>query len=465
MKMNIAYFSSEVFPYSKTGGLADVAGALPLALGALGHKIHVFTPLYKDISPQKLTKSYGYSRIHDNVALYFIKNDLFYKREGIYGSESGDYEDNLLRFSFFCKESLHIIQNIGEKIDLYHCNDWHTALIPILLRSRVENNVPFFRNSKSLFTIHNLAFQGRADIDKFYSLGLASKYRDVLDFGGQLNLLKGALLCSDAVNTVSPTHSREIRSYEYGMGLQYILQMISNKLSGIVNGIDNRIWNPVGDEHIFDKYSVSTAAAAKQLNKKKFCLETGLKPSKNGMLIGIVTRISKQKGIDLILDTLEQTLKHHSVVILGNGDAAYMDRLKTISCGCPQRLLVVPEHDESFAHKVFAASDVFLMPSRFEPCGLTQMIAMSYGTVPVVFPTGGIVDTVKPVTSKSKTGTGFFMNDYSPDSLNNALAEAWIIYKNRTSWETLQKRVMKVDNSWNRSARKYAALYEELLTK
>lgn len=458
--MKIAFFSSEVFPFAKTGGLADVAGSLPLALGEMGHKVIIFMPLYKGIECQELNDAYGHSVLSENVEIYFIRHDLFFKREYLYNMPHADYSDNTLRFSFFCKEALDLLRLLNFKPDIYHCNDWQTALIPLLLKTKAKS-LKFFKNAKSVFTIHNLAFQGWTDSRKFESLGVAKELEDVLEMGGTLNFLKGAILCSDAVNTVSSTYAKEICTHEFGSNLQYILQIISSKLSGIVNGIDYNVWNPATDENISHQYKKMTIELKSQ-NKNSLLAEYGLKKKRNSMLLGMVTRLSRQKGIDLFLRALPKILQKHCVIVLGTGEKEYHDGLAKLKKQFPERLAVIHDYNEALSHKIYASSDLFVMPSRFEPCGLSQLISFRYGTLPLVYSTGGLKDTVKNCDENGSKGNGFVFSDYNEDDLLAALKRAEKLFRSKEIWKSICKRAMGANYSWTRSAKKYDELYKRV---
>lgn len=459
--MKIAYFSSEVYPYAKTGGLADVAGALPLALGKMGHEVKVFMPLYRNIEPQELNDAWGRTKINDNVEIIFIRHDLFYNREYLYNMPNGDYADNLLRFSFLCKASFDWIRRNGFKADIFHANDWQTAMVPLLLRTKARHD-DFFANAKTLFTIHNLAFQGCFDLHKFESLALAPDCEGILEMNGCLNFVKGALLASDAVNTVSSAYADEIRTYDYGSNLQYILQLVSPKLNGIVNGIDYDVWNPSTDESIYQNYS-KTKVEDKVNNKKALIKELGLKNRRAGMLVGMVTRLTQQKGIDIFIQALPEILKRHNVVILGSGEGQFHEALAKLKEEHGNAIEIIHEYNDELSRKIYAASDLFCMPSRFEPCGLSQMISFRYGALPLVFSNGGLKETVKDCKADGSKGNGFVFETLNKDELLSCFKRAEDLYKKPKEWFSVVKRAMGADFSWKKAAKNYDKLYKSMV--
>ena len=459
--MKIAYFSSEVYPYAKTGGLADVAGALPTALGEMGHEVRVFMPWYKGIEPQFATKRYGWSHMSENVEIVFVKNDLFFKRDHLYNMPTGDYGDNLLRFTYFCKEAMAIMKDTDFKADIYHANDWQTALVPLLVRMNRKDD-PFYAKARAVYTIHNMAFQGCFDARKFESLGLSPEFEGVLDLAGGINFMKGAVLCADAVNTVSPSYAAEIRTAEFGVNLQYIMQLVAPKSRGILNGVDYRVWDPAHDQNIEQTYTKSDADKGKAANKAALMAEFRLKKKKGGMLLGMVSRLSAQKGVDLLIEVLPQMLKKHSVVILGSGDLRYHEELAELCEAYPDSLAVVHDYNDRLSHKIYAASDLFLMPSRFEPCGLSQLISFKYGTLPLVYATGGLEDTVKDLAPDAAKGNGFVFSDHTKEGLTAAFKRAEQLFKTKAAWDKAVTRAMGAVFSWTKAAEKYDEMYRSV---
>ncbi len=459
--MKIAFFSSEVFPFAKTGGLADVAGALPLALEEFGLEVKVFMPLYKNIKPEVLKEEFGISKIGKDIEVIFIRNDAFFKRDYLYNSPQGDYPDNLERFSFFCKESLEIIRRINFRPDILHCNDWQTALIPLYLET-LYNKEECLKNAKTLLTIHNLAYQGYFELDKFNLLGLPQAYKAILEIYSKLNFLKAGIIKADRVNTVSPTYAKEIQTKEYGCGLEDILKENSSKLSGILNAIDYKVWDPSKDNFIYFKYGANNLEK-KVENKLSFQREMNLKLDKDTFLLGMVSRLAEQKGIDILYEVLPRLLPNYQVVILGIGDEEYHKRLSSLAKDFPQSFSLHLKFDEALAHKIYASCDCFLMPSRFEPCGLSQMISFKYATVPIVHATGGLKDTVVDYSQDKDKGRGFVFYEYSSKALEKTIREAFVLFsQNKEEWNFLQKKITGLDFSWPRTAQNYLKLYESM---
>ena len=458
--MKAAFFSSEVFPFAKTGGLADVAGALPLALGKLGVEVKVFMPLYKGITPQSCNNNFGASSLAENVEVIFIKNDPYYLRDHLYNTPQGDYPDNLERFSFFCRKSLEALKELDFKPDIIHCNDWQSALLPSYLKERKASD-GFFKNARSLLTIHNLAFQGHFAFDKFKDLGLSAEVKEDLAIYGKLNFLKGGIITADRVNTVSPSYAQEVQTKEFGCGLDHVLRTYSHKMSGILNAIDYAVWDPAKDTSLPFPYSADSLNK-KQGNKVAFQKELGLRTDPKAFLLGMVSRLTDQKGVDILSQVLPKILKRHQVVILGTGDPQYHVILQGLAEKYPQNLSLHIAFDETLAHKIYACSDVFLLPSRFEPCGLSQMISFKYATLPLVHATGGLKDTVVDYFRDKKNGCGFSFSVYSGRALLDTVAKAHSLFVKTRDWEVLQRRVAGLNFSWERAAREYLKLYEQM---
>jgi len=456
--MKVAFFSSEVFPFAKTGGLADVSGALPQALKKAGMEVKVFMPQYKDIKPAIQYDGYGLDKLGNNVEVVFIRNDAYYHRDYLYNTPEGDYADNLERFSFFCRQSLEILKNMDFCPDIFHLNDWQTSILPLYLRF---SNNSYFSQSRTLLTIHNLAYQGYFPLNKFSRLLLPPEAKDTLSIYNQLNFLKSGIITATAVNTVSPSYAEEIKTQEYGCGLEKILQENAHKLFGIINAIDYQVWDPQHDKFIYFPYA-SDDEETKRKNKEALREEFGLEKNER-MLIGMVARLTEQKGIDILSDALEKILKEHQVIILGTGEEKYHKILKSLYSHNQQNFSLHLKFDESLAHKIYAASDLFLIPSRFEPCGLSQMISFKYATIPLVHATGGLKDTVKNYDFKNGKGDGFVFEEYSSSALLEAIERACQLYKNKEEWHSLRRRVSQYNFSWSESARKYIELYKKII--
>lgn len=457
--MKIAFFSSEVFPFAKTGGLADVAGALPKALSELGAEVKVFMPLYKNIRPESLSESFGRTKVSNSMEVIFIKNDEFYLRDYLYNTPEGDYPDNLERFSFFCKKSLETLKEINFSPDILHCNDWQSSLAPVYLKSLYKND-PFFKKAKSILTIHNLAFQGYFPSDKFGSLGISEEVKDDLEIYGRINLLKGGIIYSDRINTVSPSYAEEIQTEEFGCGLDTVLRENRERLSGILNAIDYKVWSPGTDASIYHKYS-GDSLKEKVENKLSLQKEFGLSKGRDKFLIGMVTRLAEQKGVDILTESLPEILKKYQVVILGTGEPKYHKILSILAESYPENFSLHLKFDETLAHKIYASSDVFLMPSRFEPCGLSQLISFKYAVLPLVKATGGLKDTVTDCISDPQSGTGFVFTEYSAKALIEKVNQAYNLFQDKSNWRLLQQRVSALNFSWKETAKKYLGLYAQ----
>ncbi|MCD6583920.1 MAG: glycogen synthase [Candidatus Omnitrophica bacterium] len=457
--MKIAFFSSEVFPFAKTGGLADVSGALPLSLAEQGCEVKVFMPLYKNIKPEKVYDDYATSQLGKNIEIIFIKHDNYFLRDYLYTTPDGDYPDNLERFSFFCKKCFDVLKRINFSPHIFHANDWQTSLVNIYLKILYKND-KFFNGSKSILTIHNLAYQGIFDKEKFSYLGISWDYFSLnyLEFYGKINLLKGGIVFSDMVNTVSPTYAKQIQTPDYGCGLDGVLREKRERLLGILNGIDYKIWNPSEDEFIYKKYSWRTLEG-KWENKRKFQRELGLSVGKTKFLLGMVSRLAEQKGIDILSQALDKILEKHQIVILGLGDKKYHNIL-TAKADKYKNFSLHLKFDEVLAHRIYACCDAFVMPSRFEPCGLSQLVSYKYATVPVVHHTGGLVDTV---VDYQEGGGGFVFYHYSAKDLIEAIQRAYRVFSKKEEWFQLIKKIARFDYSWRRAAKDYLKVYQRCL--
>jgi len=458
--VKIAFCSSEVFPFAKTGGLADVSAALPKSLTDSGCEVKVFLPLYQNIKPDKMHDGFGVSR-EGNLEFFFIKNDKYYLREGIYGTSLGDYPDNLERFSFFSRQVLEILKKIDFSPEIINSNDWQTSLVNIYLKLLFSED-SFYAKTKSVLTIHNLAYQGIFDKDKFSFLKIPQKYfrPEYLEFYDRINLLKGGIIFSDLVTTVSPTYAKGIKTAEFGCGLEGVLQNKADRLIGILNAIDCNIWNPASDNYIYKKYSPKTLSD-KLANKLALQKELGLRTDKDAFLLGMVSRLAEQKGVDILDEALEELLGKYQIVILGLGDEQYHQRLKKKCNKFKGSFSLNLAFDEELAHKIYAGSDAFLLPSRFEPCGLSQMISYKYATVPIVNYTGGLVDTVVDVV---EGGGGFVFKKYKASDLVKALERAQILFSNKNKWLKVLERIVDYNFSWQAAAKAYLKVYKKLLS-
>lgn len=465
--MKVVFASSEVFPFAKTGGLADVCGALPIALEKLGIDVTVFLPHFRFIDAAKfgverVNNQLSRATIGQNIDVFFIENNLFFGREGIYGDTYGDYGDNLQRFQFFSLKVLEVIKQLKIDVDILHCHDWQSALIPVYLKTRLKND-PYFKKTKSVLTIHNLAYQGIFSKVEFHRLGLDNKYLNpkYFEYFNQLNLLKAGIVLSDRLTTVSEMYGQEILSKDFGCGLEEVLKTRKDKITGIVNGIDYDVWNPQEDETIVKAFSTASVQEGKLKNKQALQKDYGFENTDKIPLFGFVGRLSHQKGIDLLIDWLQLKKDHLAqFIFLGQGDEKYADDLRKLASSHPKHIFVHLEYDEPTAHKIYAASDYLLMPSRYEPCGLSQLIAMHYGSIPIVYKTGGLADTVKPIGDS--TEKGIVMNNFDHASLTKAFQQAEKIFEDKAHLQILRENGMNADFSWDHSAEEYEKLYNEL---
>ena len=480
--MKILFVASEVAPFAKTGGLADVAGSLPKELKRLGHDVRIILPLYKTIRDGGAVIESGFGTVSvpigastergtirqtnlDDIPVYLLEHEKFFGREYLYGTPSSDYHDNPLRFAFFCRGVLEFLRGSDFMPDILHCHDWQTALIPILLRHEPDF-AAIFRNTAVIFTIHNLAYQGLFPQTSLEVMGLDKSYFtiDRLEYYGRINMMKGAILSADLINTVSETYCREIQTPELGCGLDGVLRVRRDDLSGIINGLDYTEWDPATDRDLFSCFSADMLAE-KKANKLGLQGLLGLEQSLKTPLFGIVSRLSAQKGFDLVAKLLPRFVAAGvQLVILGSGEEKYIRLLQHNADGREQTVSFNFEFDSSLAHKIYAGADIFLMPSSYEPCGLGQLIALRYGTIPVVRKTGGLADTVFDPEQSSEP-TGFSFSTYSASALWLAVTRALETWRDPVRWESIVRRAMGLDFSWHRSAVRYEELYRRGLEK
>jgi starch synthase len=484
--VRILLATTEAVPFAKTGGLADVCGALPSEIEGLGHEIVVVMPAFKQIyasgveihqTDVELNIPVGGRTVTggvlkgklpgSDVTVYFVDQKDYYDREGLYQEDGKDYRDNCERFVFFCRAALELIDLLDLKTDLVHCNDWQTALIPAYLKTLYADR-PGYRQIHSVLTIHNLAYQGVFWHWDMLLTGMDWRYFNwrQMEFYGQLNLLKSGIAFADSVSTVSPRYAEEIRTAELGCGLEEILRHRGESLVGILNGVDTRIWNPAEDPFLATPYNVENWKAGKADAKARLQSQLGLANNERAPLLGFVGRLAEQKGMELILETMERWTRTGDAqwVILGTGDPRYHQELSQFAARYSDKVSVVLGFNNELAHKIEAAADIFLMPSRYEPCGLNQMYSLLYGTVPVVHQTGGLADTIVPATMEnleSGRANGFMFDSFSSLHLEEAIHHACQMYAFRANdWAQLIETGMKQDLSWTNSARKYVELYE-----
>ena len=458
--MKILLAASEVVPFAKTGGLADVAGALPMALEELKQEVIVVMPQYRELKGKTQTK------IGKNIKVYFIKNDQYFDRPGLYGEKTGDYPDNLDRFSFFCKKAMELAKKINFKPDIIHCHDWQSALIPVYLKSIYKND-KFFKNTRTLLTIHNIGYQGIFPKEQFLKVGLDWSYftMDTLEFYDKINILKGGMAFADAINTVSPTYSKEIMTPEQGFGLEGMLQKRKEMVFGIINGLDYSAWDPAKDKFLAKTYSPQTVEN-KRINKEALQKDCKLPVKSEVPLFGFVGRLAAQKGIDILEEAIEKIDQMDiQMVILGTGEEKYHTLLQNIAKRYPKQVCLFLKFDNTLAHRIYAGSDVFLMPSRYEPCGLGQMISFKYATAVIANQTGGLCDTVADFDFRKQKGNGFIFDRYCRDALTTAMLRAALAFQDKKGWQNLLSRCMEMNFSWQESAKKYIDLYNLLLGK
>ena len=477
--MNIIFVASECVPFSKTGGLADVVGALPKALVNLGHTVSVYLPKYKQtrltdartVLPSvtiPFDDQYRFCSIldggkQDGVQYYFIDYPPFFDRDGLYGTSAGDYPDNAERFALYCRAVLEASKILGPP-EIFHCHDWQSALAPILLRSSYAAD-PVFRDVATVFTIHNIGYQGifPPDILPLLMLSWDLFTIDKMEFWGKVNFLKGALVFADYVTTVSHKYSQEIQTPEFGFGLEGVLRERSSTVSGIVNGVDYSEWSPENDKFIVQNYSPENLVG-KLVCKRDLLQQLGLSTADLEVpVIGIVSRLIAQKGFDLIAEIADDLAALPLVVaVLGTGDKKYEELFRKLSREVPEKFAVRVAYDNTLSHKIEAGADMFLMPSRYEPCGMNQMYSLKYGTVPIVRATGGLDDTIEPWTPVTREGTGFKFTNYTSMNLLTSIQEALISFRDKPGWKQLMLNGMSKDFSWNASAKEYVKIYERL---
>ncbi len=474
----ILFVSSEAHPLIKTGGLADVAGSLPKALIELGQDIRLLIPYYQDLKTTEHIQYRCTIRINNcdvslletqlpnsNVTVWMVDYPLFFAISGNpYSDEYGQSRhNNAARFHLFCKVAVEIAMNrtyLDWKPDIVHCNDWQTGLIPALLT--LEPHRP-----KSVFTIHNLAYQGLFPQAEYHNLNLPKQlwHADGLEFFDMLSFIKGGLVYADQITTVSPTYALEIQTTQFGYGLEGLLHHRQASLSGIINGIDTHVWNPNHDPCITQNYGIETLDK-KILNKTALQQRLSLPVEANIPIFGIISRLVEQKGIDLILNCLDEMLNMPiQFVLLGSGNNEFEHRLQNLAHLYPQKISVTLAYDETLAHQIEAGVDIFLMPSRFEPCGLNQLYSQRYGTIPVVRTTGGLADTIVDTLPKSiadNTATGIAFHESSSGALIEAIKRAIVLFNHPTTWRNIQQNCMQKDFSWRNSAEQYLNIYNDM---
>jgi starch synthase len=480
--MKILFASPEAVPFAKTGGLADVAGTLPKVLAQMGHEVNLILPKYRGIDgrrfpassagmvlkvpvSQKVISGEVYALdMAPHFRALLVRKDAYYDRDHLYGSPSGDYEDNAERFIFFCRAALEAARSL--RPDIIHSHDWQSGLVPVYLKTLYAAD-PLLARVPSVFTIHNIAYQGlfwHYDLP-LTNLGWELFTPQALEFYGKLNFLKGGIVFADAVTTVSRKYMEEIQSAEFGAGLEGVLRDRRADLYGILNGVDYDDWSPARDSWIRTPYDAGRLAGKKEC-KRDLQEAFGLPGDGKIPVIGIISRLVEQKGFDLIAAAMDELLLEGvQLAVLGSGEEKYQTLLKSLAQKNPGRIGLKIGFDNPLAHKIEAGADMFLMPSRFEPCGLNQIYSLKYGTVPIVRAVGGLDDTIEDYRPETGLGTGFKFKEYTSARMMEAVRRALEVYRERPAWEKLMIRGMAADFSWDRSARAYADLYRDLLRK
>jgi len=482
-KLNILLVSAEMSPLMSTGGLAEVAAALPRALHAAGHDVRIALPCWGTIPDEQRGDPIGtlvadmgnhkqYGGIRETqipgteIPMYLIEHDGFFDRGTPYGDRNHEFGDNAERFCFFCLGVLDGLPQTDWRPDVVHSHDWHASALTVYLKTRFAEH-PYWADVPSLFTVHNLAFQGRYGADKLPSTGLPPELfqNAVIEHDGDLNLMKGALLMADRISTVSPRYAQEIQTREFGEGLDGVLRSRAERLSGILNGVDYGVWHPEHDRFIPARYS------AEDLSGKEACkrsLRDHLNlPASDAPVFGLVSRLYWQKGVDLLAEAVEHTTDaDYQLAVLGTGDAGLEARMAELAHAYPERVAVSLKYDAVLAHLIQAGADYFLMPSRYEPCGLSQMYSLAYGTLPIVRRTGGLADSVfddHPVHEKYHRANGISFVPKTSGAVARAMREAIELYADQKRYRALQLRGMAQDFSWTRSSVAYEQLYREAL--
>jgi starch synthase len=476
--VKVLFAVSECGPFAKSGGLADVAGSLPKELKSLGTDVRVMLPKYGTIAEchkskmnkiKEFTVPVGWRNqycgieelSYQDVTYYFIDNEYYFKRDGLYG-----YFDDGERFAYFNRAVLEALAHLDFYPDVLHCHDWHTAMIPFLLRMEYYKRKGYGL-IRTVFTIHNLQFQGvfpKETLGDLLGLDFKLFHPEHLEFFGNINFMKGALVAADKITTVSPTYKQEIQSVEYGEKLEGLLKTREEDLFGILNGIDEEFYNPANDPLIYQTYTTKDFTK-KCVNKREVQKHFGLPQNAEKPLMVMITRLTKQKGLDLVKSVLREILQEDlQLIVLGTGDYEYEEYLRQAACIYPEKLKVHIGFNESLAHKLYAGADLFLMPSRFEPCGLGQLIAMKYGAVPIVRETGGLNDTVQSWNEHTEEGNGFSFKHFNAHDMLYTIKRA-LNYYHDDIWETLVQKAMDMDNSWAQSAFRYNQLYAELISR
>jgi starch synthase len=483
--LQILFTTPEAVPFAKTGGLADVAGALPKSLQALGCEVKLVMPYYRmvkesglplqyigkeievPIGDEKLKADIYLGHLNQDIPVYFFGREEFFDREYLYSTPKGDYFDNAERFIFFSKAVLIFCQHMEFSPDIIHHHEWQTGLVPAYLKSIYQND-PLFSHTAVVFTIHNIAYQGMFKKEKFWLTGLPTEMYNPegIEFWERINFMKAGIVYADAINTVSQKYSEEIQTPEYGYGLEGILRKRKENLYGILNGVDYQDWDPSHDSHLVAQYDLKDISGKKECKKdllKEFHLPSSLE---NAPLLGMISRLADQKGFDLLMEILEGLFALDiGFVLLGTGEQKYHDLFTQVAQKYPQKAGIRIAYDDRLAHKIEAGADLFLMPSKYEPCGLNQIYSLKYGTIPVVRATGGLDDTITHYDPATKKGNGFKFTRYDANEFLNTIKMAISFYSQPEHWRQLLRNAMAADFSWKRSAEAYLQLYRKALEK
>lgn len=477
--VNILYLSSEAVPFAKTGGLGDVSGVLPRVM-AQSARVSLMLPDYmtgnikmaQAVTVDRFSLAIGTQTFPATIkkvmvtpyfSVYFVANEHFFGRQGLYGDSAGDYADNFIRFLFFQKAALEYVRRNDLLFDIIHCNDWQTAMVPLYVKTGPQPEL--FRKVKTVFSIHNLGYQGIFPAASFTEAGLPAYLfsPEYLEFYGNLNCMKAGIIFSDRLVTVSPTYAREIVSAEKGFGLDGLLTKFSAKLSGILNGVDYSLWDPGNDPFIEYRYSARSLQGKKK-NKQALFSELGITGDSASPLLIMISRISAQKGVDLLPELLPELLgeKIH-FIFLGVGDLSWSEKLKDLAARFPQRMTFLNCFDEKLAHRLEAAADILFMPSAYEPCGLNQIYSLRYGTIPIVRATGGLEDSVQEFNPETLQGTGFKFAGVDTNGIMAVIRQALRLFADRGLWRKIQENGMEMDFSWERVVPEYLSLYKKML--
>lgn len=479
--MNVLFLASEVAPFAKTGGLADVAGSLPAALRREGVEVRVGLPLYREVEQRNVSLRTAFSGLkvpfgsksmscdvltttQEGVPIYFFKREDLFNRPNLYATNEGDYYDNLERFAYFSRAALCFARETGFHVDVVHCHDWQTGLVPAYLKTIYRGDA-FFAPTKSVFTVHNIGYQGVFPREKLHACGLplTEFHPDAVEYWGQISLLKAGIVYADAITTVSPRHSREIQTPEFGMGMEGILRKRASDLYGILNGVDYTAWSPESNGDLEFHYNPDHMTG-KQKNKAALFGEMGIDSRfSDRPILAMISRLATQKGWDLLLGIARDVLRLNvGVVVLGKGEHVYESAVSSLGRNYPGTIAVSIGYEDAIARRILAGADMFLAPSRYEPCGLAHIYALRFGTVPVVHATGGLDDTVQQFNRRTGRGTGFKFINYQPGAFLAAIRKAVKAYHDKVTWQMIIRNGMRADFSWGESARTYKALYRKI---